>query len=177
MKRKMNFYAGPAVLPVEVLKEMKEHIDDYLGHGFSIIEASHRGKVYDDLHKETVELLKEQLEIPDNYSVLFLGGGATLQFAMIPYNLLKEGKSAGYIKSGAWAEKAIKDAKKIGKVNVLFDGEGQNYTTLPDPSEVKPDSGSSYVHLTSNETIGGLQWRDWPDTGGVPLVEIGRAHV
>ena len=170
MNRKLNFYAGPSTLPVEVLEEMKKHIDDYHGNGYSIIEASHRGKVYDDLHKEAVALLKEQLNIPDNYSVLFLGGGATLQFAMVPYNLLGKGQTADIVDSGAWASKAIKDAKKIGNVNVLFDGSKDNYRTLPDPAEIKPSSDSAYVHITSNETIGGIQWKDWPDTGDVPLV-------
>ncbi len=170
MSRKLNFYAGPATLPEEVLEELKKHIDDYHGNGYSIIEASHRGKVYDDLHKETIHLLKEQLGIPENYTVLFLGGGATLQFAMVPYNLLKQGKTADYIHSGAWAGKAVKDAEKVGKVNILFDGSEGNFTSLPDPSMVKPSGESAYLHITSNETIGGLQWKDWPDTGDVPLV-------
>ncbi|MFO7849145.1 MAG: 3-phosphoserine/phosphohydroxythreonine transaminase [Spirochaetia bacterium] len=170
MNRKLNFYAGPAALPVEVLEEMKKHIDNYHGKNYSIIEASHRGKVYDDLHKEAVNLLKEQMGIPDNYSVFFLGGGASLQFAMVPYNLLESGKTANYVHSGAWAGKAIKDAEKTGKVNVLYDGSENDFTTLPDPSVVKPSSDAAYLHITSNETIGGLQWKGWPDTGDVPLV-------
>ncbi len=170
MNRKLNFYAGPSTLPVEVLEEMKKHIDDYHGNGYSIIEASHRGKVYDKLHKEAVSLLKELMGIPENYSVLFLGGGATLQFAMVPYNLLLKGKTADIVDSGAWASKAIKDAKKIGSVKIVFDGSADNYSSLPDPASLKPSSDSAYLHITSNETIGGLQWKDWPETGDVPLV-------
>jgi phosphoserine aminotransferase len=169
MNRKLNFYAGPSTLPQEVLKEMKEHIDDYHGHGYSIIEASHRGKAYDDLHNQAISLLRELMGIPENYHVLFLGGGATLQFSMIPYNLLTEGKRADYIKSGHWAEKAVKDAQKIGKVNVLYDGEENGFTSLPEPSAVKPSKDAAYLHLTSNETIGGIQWKEWPDTGSVPI--------
>jgi phosphoserine aminotransferase len=169
-KRKLNFYAGPSTLPLEVLEEMKEHIDDFYGCGYSIIEASHRGRVYDDLHNEAVALLHELLGIPDNYSVLFLGGGATLQFAMVPYNLLQEGKTAEIVNSGAWAGKAIKDAQKIGNVRVVFDGSQSSFTTLPEPSSLQTAEDSAYLHITSNETIGGLQWKQWPDTGDVPLV-------
>ncbi len=170
MSRKLNFYAGPSTLPVEVLEELKNNIADYHGEGYSLVEASHRGKVYDDLHNETVALLKELLGIPEGYSVLFLGGGATLQFSMIPMNMLGAGKTADYVNSGAWGGKAVKDAEKIGKVHVLFDGKDSNYSTLPSPSDIKPSDNSAYVHITSNETIGGLQWKDWPSTGDTPLV-------
>lgn len=170
MNRKLNFYAGPSTLPVEVLEELKNNIADYHGEGYSIIEASHRGKAYDNLHNETVSLLKELMGIPENYSVLFLGGGATLQFSMVPMNMLTAGKTADYVNSGAWGNKAVKDAGKIGSVNVLWDGKESNYTTLPAPSDVKPSDNSAYVHITSNETIGGLQWKDWPSLGDTPLV-------
>jgi phosphoserine aminotransferase len=170
MNRKLNFYAGPSTLPVEVLGEMKEQIDDYHGHGYSIIEASHRGKAYDDLHNRAIELLRELMGIPENYHVLFLGGGATLQFSMIPYNLLPEGKKAAYIHSGHWAGKAVDDAGKIGRVELAYDGKEHNFSTLPEPSQVKPEPGTAYLHLTSNETIGGIQWKEWPQTGDVPIV-------
>lgn len=170
MSRKHNFYAGPSTLPVEVLEELKNNIADYHGEGYSIIEASHRGKVYDNLHNETVSLLKELMGIPENYSVLFLGGGATLQFSMVPMNMLSAGKTADYVNSGAWSGKAVKDAGKIGNVNVLWDGKDSNYTSLPTAAEVKPSKDSAYVHITSNETIGGLQWKDWPSIGNTPLV-------
>lgn len=170
MKRKLNFYAGPSTLPEEVLKEMQTQLPDYMGKGFSLIEASHRGQVYDDIHNETVDLMKELLKIPDNYKILFLGGGATLQFSMIPMNMLKEGKTANYVKSGAWAGKAINDAEKIGKVKVVFDGKDSGYTSLPDPKHIKLTDDAAYLHVTSNETIGGLQWNECPETGDVPLV-------
>jgi len=170
MNRKLNFYAGPAVMPEEVLKELQAELADYQNNGYSLIEASHRGAVYDGVHNETVELFRELMNIPDNYSVLFLGGGATLQFSMVPMNLLTQGKTAEYVKSGAWAGKAIKDAEKVGKVHVLYDGADNSYTSLPAAQDVHPSEDSAYVHLTSNETIGGLQWKEWPSTGKVPLV-------
>jgi len=170
MNRKLNFYAGPAVLPEEVLNELQANMADYHENGFSLIEASHRGAVYDGLHNETVQLFKELLQVPDDYSVLFLGGGATLQFSMVPMNLLKEDKTADYVKSGAWAGKAVKDAEKVGNVNLLYDGRDNNYTSLPSPKELRPSANSAYVHITSNETIGGVQWKEWPDTGNIPLV-------
>ncbi len=170
MNRKMNFYAGPAVLPEEVLKELQENMFDYQNNGYSLIEASHRGALYDGIHNETVQLFKEIYAIPDNYKVLFLGGGATLQFTMIPMNMLHEGKTADYVHSGAWAGKAVKDAQKLGNVKLIFDGKDSGYTTLPAPQDIKPSADSAYVHITSNETIGGLQWKNWPDTGNVPLV-------
>jgi len=166
----MNFYAGPAVLPEEVLKELQENMFDYQKNGYSLIEASHRGALYDGIHNETVQLFKDIYAIPDNYKVLFLGGGATLQFAMIPMNMMRDGKTADYVHSGAWAGKAVKDAQKIGNVTLIFDGKDSSYTSLPAPQDIKASAASAYVHITSNETIGGLQWKDWPDTGNVPLV-------
>ena len=168
--RKLNFSAGPCMIPLDVLEEIKENIVDYKGNGISLIEASHRHKYYDDVHNEAINLMKELLEIPEGYSVLFLGGGATLTFAMIPMNFLPDGKSADYAVSGAWANKALADAKKLGKTNVIFDGKDSGYTTLPDPYSVKPSEDSAYLHITSNETIGGLQWKNWPETGNVPLI-------
>lgn len=168
--RKLNFSAGPCMIPLEVLEEIRENIVDYKGNGISLIEASHRHKYYDDVHNEAIDLIKELLGVPDGYSVLFLGGGATLTFAMIPMNFLPSGQSADYVVSGAWAKKALSDAEKLGKVNVIFDGKDSGYSTLPDPFSVKPSPGSAYLHITSNETIGGLQWKNWPETGDVPLI-------
>jgi phosphoserine aminotransferase len=170
VSRKHNFYAGPSVLPVEVLEEIKANITDFQGNGYSLIEASHRGKVYDKIHNDAIALIKELMGIPDNYSVIFVGGGATMQFSMIPMNFLVEGKTADYTLTGTWADKAYDDAQKIGKVNVVFDGKSEKYTSLPDPSSLKLSDNSAYLHLTSNETIGGLQWKDWPNTGNVPLI-------
>lgn len=168
MSRKYNFSAGPSTLPEPVLEELQKEIVDYKGSGQSLIEASHRGKDYDHVHNETISLFKKIMNIPDNYKVVFVGGGATLQFSMIPMNYLA--KSCDFTLTGTWSKKACADAKKIGSVNVLFDGSENKYTDLPDPSTIKPSSGSSYVHITSNETIQGVQWKDWPETGGVPLI-------
>ncbi len=173
MKRKLNFYAGPSTLPVPVLEEIQREIVDYKGHGLSIIETSHRSKEYDAVHHEAIANIRELLEVPENYYILLLGGGASLQFGMLPLNLLHfagEDACADYVVSGSWAKKAFGDAKKLGTANAVFDGKEQNYMTLPSASEIKPSPGSRYLHITSNETIGGLQFQDWPDTGEVPLV-------
>lgn len=168
MSRKWNFNAGPSTLPMEVLEELRDTMVDYHGIGLSLIEASHRSKDYDEVHNQAIELVKELLGIPENYKVLFLGGGATLQFSMIPMNLLTGERKCDFTLSGAWASKAYDDAVKLGDVNVVFDGKEGRYTSLP--KTVAPSAGSSYLHITSNETIGGLQWQNWPDTGNVPLV-------
>ncbi len=170
MNRKINFYAGPATLPLKVLEQLRDEMIDYHGEGLSMIETSHRSRMYENIHMETIGLLAELLDIPKNYTVLFLGGGATLQFAMVPMNLLPKGTCCDYILSGSWAKKACTDAQKIGKVNVLFDGKEGGYTSLPDPGSIQPSPGSAYVHLTSNETIGGVQWKSFPNTGDIPLV-------
>lgn len=169
MKRIFNFSAGPCTLPLEVLQQAQEQFVDYQGSGMSLIEMSHRGKIVDGVHNQALALMKELLGVPDTHQVLFLGGGATLQFSMVPMNLLHGGKSADYANSGAWAKKAIADAKLLGKVNVTFDDKASNYSTLPDPGAVEVSEGAAYYHLTSNETIGGIQWQGWP-TLGVPLV-------
>jgi phosphoserine aminotransferase len=170
MNRKKNFFAGPSVLPLDVLQEMNDQILEYQGAGLSIVEASHRGQPFEDMYHECLSLLRELMGIPENYKVFFLGGGATLQFAMIPMNFLRPGTVADYIKSGTWANKATADAKKIGDVNVYYDGTSNNFTSLPDATTVKPSANSSYLYLCSNETIGGIEWQQWPETGDVPLI-------
>ncbi|MDX9808625.1 MAG: 3-phosphoserine/phosphohydroxythreonine transaminase [Sphaerochaetaceae bacterium] len=170
MSRKMNFFAGPSVLPVEVLQEMRDQIVDYHGGGLSIIEASHRGGTFEDMYRECLDLLRSLMGIPENYHIFFLGGGATLQFAMIPFNFLRKGTVADYIKSGTWANKATSDAKKIGDVHLYYDGTAQNFTSLPDPESVHPSANSSYLYLCTNETIGGIEWQTFPDTKDVPLI-------
>ena len=168
--RKKNYFAGPSVLPVEVLEEMRENIVDYEGKGLSIIEASHRGGLFEEMYDSCLSTFRELLSIPDDYDVYFLGGGATLQFTMIPTNFLTPGKVADYSKTGTWSNKACSDAQKLGNVNVFFDGKSSNFTTLPDPATVKPSENSAYVYLCANETIGGIEWKDFPDTGDVPLI-------
>ena len=168
--RKKNFFAGPSVLPVEVLEEIRDNIVDYKGQGLSMIEASHRGGMFEEMYDECLGLFRELLGIPEDYDVYFLGGGATLQFTMIPANFLLEGKSADYLKTGSWANKATSDAQKLGRVNVIFDDKANNYTHLPDPASVKPSADAAYVYICANETIGGIEWKDFPDTGDVPLI-------
>jgi len=169
MKRIFNFSAGPCTLPLAALEQARDEMVDYHGQGMSIIEMSHRGKTYDQVHHDAMNLVKELLGLPDNYQVLLLGGGATLQFTMVPMNLLHGGKSCDFTLTGSWAKKALADTKKLGKAHVVFDGTDSRFTTLPDPASVKTSSDATYLHLTSNETIGGVQWRGWPDVG-VPLV-------
>lgn len=170
MSRPVNFSAGPSMIPVEVLTSLGNDMVDYKGTGLSLVEVSHRGPVYDEVHKETIALIKELMGVPEGYSVLFIGGGATLQFSMLPMNLLLPGGSADYTLTGAWAKKAIAEAKKVGNINVIYDGSADKFMSLPDPSAIKATPGASYLHLTSNETIGGIQWKSFPDTGDVPLV-------
>jgi len=170
MSRPVNFYAGPSMIPVDVLESLAADMVDYRGTGLSLVEVSHRGPVYDEVHNEAIRLIRELMGVPEGYSILFIGGGATLQFSMMPMNLLRPGESADYVHSGAWAKKAIAEARKVGTVNVLWDGADSDYMSLPDPSTVRPSEGSSYVHITSNETIGGVQWKAFPDTGDVPMV-------
>jgi len=158
------------MIPVDVLESLAANMVDYEGTGLSLVEVSHRGAVYDEVHNDTISLLKELMEIPEGYSVLFIGGGATLQFSMLPMNLMLPGGSADYVNSGTWAKKAIAEAKKVGRVNVLFDGSEGGYKSLPDPTALKPSAGSSYLHITSNETIGGIQFKSFPETGDVPLI-------
>jgi len=170
MSRKYNFYAGPATLPLPVLEQIQEEIVDYKGMGLSLIETSHRSKEYDQVHNEAVGLIKELLGIQENYKVIFLGGGATLQFSMVPLNFLGGGKTCAFAVTGSWAKKAYADAKKVGKVETVFDGAGSKYTTLPESDTFDISSEAAYMHVTSNETIEGLQWQHFPDTGKVPLV-------
>ncbi|NLZ69183.1 MAG: 3-phosphoserine/phosphohydroxythreonine transaminase [Spirochaetales bacterium] len=168
--RKLNYFAGPSVLPMEVLETIQKEIVDYHGKGLSMIEASHRGGMFEEMYDECLSSFRELLNIPENYDVYFLGGGATLQFTMIPMNFLLSGKRADYAMTGTWANKATQDAKKLGDVNVFFDGKSSNFTTLPCPDSVKPSDDSCYLYLCANETIGGIEWKSFPKTGNVPLI-------
>jgi len=170
MSRKYNFYAGPATLPLPVLEQMRDELVDYKQMGLSLIETSHRSKEYDQVHNEAIALIKELLAVPDNYKILFLGGGATLQFSMIPLNFLGGGKSCDFTLTGSWAKKAYSDSKKLGKVNVIFDGAENNFTKIPDASSLNVTADAAYLHITSNETIQGIEWHSFPDTGNVPLI-------
>jgi len=169
MARVFNFSAGPAVLPLEVLEQAQAELVDFKGSGMSIMEASHRGKDYEAVHNEAADNVRKLLGLDDQHAVLFLQGGASAQFAMVPMNLLGEGQSADYVNSGAWGSKAIKEAKIIGKVNVIADTGKDIPTRLPAPSSLKFTPGAAYVHITSNETIAGTQWKTFPKTDA-PLV-------
>jgi len=170
MSHALNFYAGPSVLPVEVLENIQKEIVDYKNSGLSLVETSHRSPEYDEVHYNAMNLMRELFQVPENYKILFLGGGATMQFSMIPLNFLSGGRSCDFTLTGAWSKKAYADASKVGSVNVAFDGKSDSYCSLPDVGTLKASDGSSYFHMTSNETIGGIQWKDWPDTGDVPIV-------
>lgn len=169
MSRIFNFNAGPAVLPLEVLEQAATELVEFKGTGMSIMEHSHRGKDYETVHVEAIDNVKKLLGLGDNYAVLFLQGGASQQFAMVPMNLLGEGQSADYTNSGAWGAKAIKEARIIGRVNVISDTGKDIPTRLPAVSSLKFTPGAAYVHLTSNETIAGTQWKSFPKTES-PLV-------
>ena len=164
MSRIHNFNAGPAALPLEVLETAQRDLVDYKGTGMSIMEASHRGKAYDAVHGEAISLFKELLGVGDDYAVLLLQGGASQQFSMVPMNLLTEGAVADYTNSGSWASKAIKEAKKVGKVNVVADCGKESPTRVPRADELNLTSGAKYLHITSNETISGAQWKSFPET-------------
>ncbi|KAF0147902.1 MAG: phosphoserine aminotransferase [Ignavibacteria bacterium] len=169
-KRIYNLSAGPAILPEEVLLEAQKDLYSYKGSGMSVMEMSHRGKIFDGIIKEADADLRKLLNISEDYSILFLQGGATLQFSMVPLNLMPPKNKADYIVTGAWAEKAVKEAKRVGDVNIAATTKADNYSRIPKQSEMKLDTDASYVHFTSNNTIFGTQFRVEPETGTVPLV-------
>jgi len=168
--RVYNFSAGPATLPEEVLLEVKENLLSYKGTGLSVMEMSHRSKTFDDIIKTAEEDLRKLLNIGENYSVLFLQGGATLQFSMVPLNLMPPNFKADYINTGAWSKKAIKEAERVGDVNIAASTEEENFTRLPGQNEFNLTPDASYVHFTSNNTIFGTEFKTEPDVGNVPLV-------
>jgi phosphoserine aminotransferase len=170
MTRVFNFSAGPAALPEEVLKLAAAEMLDWHGSGQSVMEMSHRGKEYMSIHAQAEADLRELLAIPANYKVLFLQGGATLQFEMIPINLLRGKPAADYVYTGEWAKKAIKEAKPFCQVNVVASSEDKNFSYAPAQSTWKLNKDAAYVHYTANETIGGVEFHWTPDTGDVPLV-------
>jgi phosphoserine aminotransferase len=166
MKKKYNFYAGPAILPYEVMKKAQDELLDFNGIGLSVMEISHRSKDFDGVMTAVETKIRSLLGVPDNYSVMFIQGGASLQFGMIPMNLLKGGK-ADYVNTGSWAKKAIKEAKLFGTINIAGSSEDKGFSYIPGAA-FSPDA--VYVHVTSNETIGGIQFQSFPDTGEVPLI-------
>jgi len=165
-----NFSAGPAVLPKEVLQQAQTELPDWHGSGMSVMEMSHRGKEYMGIQAQAEADLRELIGIPVNYKVLFLQGGASLQFSMVPLNLLRGKLSADYVNTGEWSKKAISEAKKFSYVNVVASNADRNCTYVPDFKSWKLDKDAAYLHYTPNETIGGVEFNWVPDAGMVPLV-------
>ncbi|MGQ9589084.1 MAG: 3-phosphoserine/phosphohydroxythreonine transaminase [Planctomycetota bacterium] len=168
MARVYNFNPGPAVLPLEVLEEAQAELVEYKNSGMSLLEASHRGKDYEAVHNEAAENVRKLLSVGPEHAILFLQGGASAQFAMVPMNLL-DGKTADYVHTGSWASKAIKEAKIQGAVAIAADTSKEKPSRIPEPSELRLTPGAAYVHITSNETIEGIQWKSFPRTDA-PLV-------
>ena len=170
MTRVFNFSAGPATLPESVLRQAADEMLDWRGSGMSVMEMSHRGKEFISIHAEAESLLRELLGVPSNYKVLFLQGGAIGENAIVPMNMLRGRASAEYIDTGEWSKKSIKEAKKYCKVNVAASSEAGGYVSVPRRETWKLDPDAAYVHICSNETIGGVEYHWTPDTGEVPLV-------
>src|SRR6185503_5305191 len=168
--RIINFSAGPAVLPVEVLEQAQRDLLTLPGVGMSILEISHRSKPFDDVIEGCEADLRTLAGISKDYHVLFLQGGASLQFSMVPMNLLSAGSSADYIVTGAWSQKAVKEAKRVGGVNIVASTESENFARVPRQQELKLDPNAAYVHYTTNNTILGTEFNYVPDVGAVPLV-------
>jgi phosphoserine aminotransferase len=167
-KRVHNFNPGPAALPLEVLQEAQKDFVSYKGEGLAVMEMSHRSKSFEAIIKEAELLTKEVFNIPSGYKVIFMQGGATLQFAAVALNLIAEHQSADYINTGSWSKKAIQEAQKLGKnIRVIASSENANYNYIPKTYNLNPDA--AYLHITSNNTIFGTQWAHYPDTGNVPL--------
>jgi len=170
MTRVFNFCAGPAALPTPVLEKASAEMLDWQGKGLSVMEMSHRSPEYVSIAQKAEQDLRDLMSIPDNYKVLFMQGGATAQFAMIPMNLLRGKATADYINTGQWSAKAIKEAKRYCDVNVVASAEDKNFTYAPAQQDLKLNPEAAYVHYTPNETIGGVEFDYVPDTGDVPLV-------
>ncbi len=177
MTKIYNFAAGPAVLPQEVLETARNELLNWHGCGVSVMEMSHRGKEFGQILQEAEADLRELMAIPANYKVLFLQGGATLQFSMIPMNLLRGKAKADYLNTGIWSQKAIDEASKFCEVNVVASSADKNFTYAPAQSEWKLNKDAAYVHYTSNETIGGVEIFWTPQTGDVPLVCDMSSHI
>jgi len=170
VNRIFNFSAGPAVLPRPVLEQAQRELLSLPGVGMSVMEISHRSKAFEDILNTGIADLRELAGIPANYQGLMLQGGASLQFSMVPMNLLLPGQTADYIDTGTWADKAIKEAKRVGTVSVTGSTKSDNYNRIPSASEISLTPGASYVHLTTNNTIEGTEWKTLPEAGDAPLV-------
>lgn len=170
MKRVFNFNPGPSTLPLDVLKIVQEELLDYRATGMSVMEISHRSPEFGKINKTVIALGKKLLGLSDDYHVLFVGGGASSQFAHIPINFLPNGKIGVYVDTGTWSTKAIKEAKKIGEVLVAASSESSNYNFIPDPCRLQIPKNAAYLHITTNNTIKGTQYHTFPEIGNVPLI-------
>lgn len=168
--RAFNFNAGPSALPLYSLQKAQTELLDYKGTGMSVMEMSHRSKEYEEIHNSAISLLRELMGIPADYEVLFIQGGASLQFTMVPMNFLASGKKAGYVLTGAWSEKALAEAKMLGETYIAASDKEANYRNIPSFEQIKYQPDTAYLHITSNNTIFGTQWQDFPDTGDIPLI-------
>jgi phosphoserine aminotransferase len=165
-----NFAAGPAVLPLAVLEEAQRDLLALPGVGMSVMEISHRSKTFEDILHRAIDDIRALANVPSKYTVLLLQGGASLQFSMVPMNILGQGQTADYIVTGGWAQKAVKEAKRVGKTNVAWTEGAEVFTRIPRQDELKLTPGAAYVHMTSNNTLFGTQWKGLPDVGEAPLV-------
>jgi phosphoserine aminotransferase len=170
MSKVYNFNAGPAILPQPVLEQAQQELRDYHGRGMSILEMSHRSKEYEAINTEAEAAFKRLLGLDDGYRVLFLQGGASMQFAMLPLNFLPASATADYLVNGAWGEKAYEEGAKLGQARVAANTSAAGYSRVPAAGEIELSDAPAYVHITSNETIHGVQWHTWPDVGDRPLV-------
>ncbi len=177
VRRIYNFSAGPAVMPLQVLEQAQRELVALPGVGMSVMEISHRSKTFEDILARAIADIRELSGLDDRYQVLMLQGGASLQFSMVPMNLLGADRTADYIDTGSWADKAAKEAKRVGAVNVTGSTKADNYNRIPNPGEVTLTSDAAYVHITTNNTIEGTEWKDLPATDGVPLVADASSNI
>jgi phosphoserine aminotransferase len=177
VNRIYNFSAGPAVMPLQVLEQAQRELVALPGVGMSVMEISHRSKTFEEILARAIADIRELSGLDDRYQVLMLQGGASLQFSMVPMNLMGAGRIADYIDTGSWADKAAKEAKRVGDVNVTGSTKADNYSRIPNPAEVKLTTGAAYVHITTNNTIEGTEWTDLPATGEVPLVADASSNI
>ncbi len=176
-ERIFNFGAGPAILPEPVLEEAQRDLLSLPGVGMSILEISHRSKTFEEILEGAIADIRRLAAIPPNYRILFLGGGASLQFSMVPMNLLAPDRSADYVVTGSWSKKAVKEAKKVGGVSIAATTEAEGFARIPDQSELELDPQAAYLHFTTNNTIYGTEWATEPDAGAVPLVADASSDV
>lgn len=172
-----NFGAGPCTLPLEVLEEARGELTDFAGTGMSVIEVSHRSPAYAEVHRQALDLAREVAGAPPEFEVLAIQGGATLQFGMVAMNLLGEADRAGHVVTGSWAKKALADARRVGDAYPAWDGAATGYTRAPEPGEVVVEPGTRYLHVTSNETIGGIRLVEWPDAGPPLVVDMSSDYL